>query len=250
MSTKLVVKELPDGGSPAAESDVLARAASRARSRTVAGSPSTKWNVVSERVNEGRLWWVSTNTGVWNGGSSPHQPRQLWSSHGPRWGPELVAAHDLGADVAGVVSCEVVVEAAAPAGVRAHGPARRGAGPGEHVARVGVAERPLDALVITGTESVTRDVEVLDSQQLIHAIPPELLMMGRLRGPDRLIGGSDPNHWRYRPHREMPEEHTQRPDGGSLADERADRGTAERLCLNFGSVSIEGRQTGQQDGGA
>jgi len=51
-------------------------AASRARSRTGAGSASTKWNVVSPRVNEGRVWWVSTNTGVRNGGSSPHQPRQ------------------------------------------------------------------------------------------------------------------------------------------------------------------------------
>jgi hypothetical protein len=53
-----------------------------------------------------------------------------------------------------------------------------------------LAERPLDALVFTGTESVTRDVEVLDSQQLIHAVPPALLTMVRLRGPDRLIGGT------------------------------------------------------------
>ena len=65
-------------------------AASRACSRTVAGSPSTKWNVVSESVNDGRLWWVMTNTGVWNGGSSPHQPRHSWSCQGPRWGPNLL----------------------------------------------------------------------------------------------------------------------------------------------------------------
>ena len=103
---------------------------------------------------------------------------------------EFVAAHDLGADVAGVVSREVIVEAAASAGVCAHGPARRGASPGEHVGRVGVAERPLDALVFTGTESITRDVEVLDSQQLIHAVPSALLMMVRLREPDSLIGGT------------------------------------------------------------
>ena len=49
-----------------------------------------KWNVVSDSVNEGRWWWVSTNTGVWNGGVSPHQPFQSWSSHGPRWGPNLL----------------------------------------------------------------------------------------------------------------------------------------------------------------
>lgn len=50
-------------------------AACRARSRTVIGSPSMKWNVVSQSVNDGRLWWVMTNTGVRNGGSCPHQPR-------------------------------------------------------------------------------------------------------------------------------------------------------------------------------
>jgi hypothetical protein len=61
-------------------------AASRARSNTDAGSASTKWNVVSPRVNEGRVWWVSTITGVWNGGSPPHQPRQSWSYQGPRCG--------------------------------------------------------------------------------------------------------------------------------------------------------------------
>ncbi|ELB91274.1 hypothetical protein Rwratislav_20084 [Rhodococcus wratislaviensis IFP 2016] len=56
----------------------------------MAGSASTKWNVVSPRVNDGRVWWVNTNTGVWNGGSSPHQPRQPWSCQGPRCGPNLL----------------------------------------------------------------------------------------------------------------------------------------------------------------
>lgn len=49
-----------------------------------------KWNVVSARENDGRRWWVSTNTGVWNGGMSPHQPFQSSSSHGPRCGPNLL----------------------------------------------------------------------------------------------------------------------------------------------------------------
>ncbi|MFJ8477848.1 hypothetical protein [Kitasatospora sp. NPDC094011] len=31
-----------------------------------------------------------TNTVVRNGGSSPHQPHQSWSSQGPRWGPNLL----------------------------------------------------------------------------------------------------------------------------------------------------------------
>ena len=46
-------------------------AASRASARTVAGSPSTKWNVVSSRVNDGLGWWVRTKTGVWKGGRRP-----------------------------------------------------------------------------------------------------------------------------------------------------------------------------------
>ena len=40
-------------------------AASRACARAVAGSASTKWNVVSDSVNDGRTWWVKTKTGVW-----------------------------------------------------------------------------------------------------------------------------------------------------------------------------------------
>lgn len=55
-----------------------------------AGEASRKWKVVSERENEGRGWWVSTNTGVRNGGSSPHQPFQSSSGHGPRTGPNLL----------------------------------------------------------------------------------------------------------------------------------------------------------------
>jgi hypothetical protein len=43
---------------------------------------------------------------------------------------------------------------------------------------------------ITRAIIVTRDGEVLDSQQLIHAVPPPLLIMARLRGPDRLTGGT------------------------------------------------------------
>jgi len=82
---------------------------------------------------------------------------------------ELVAAHDLGADVVGEVPGEVVVEAAAPTGVGAVGPARRGACPRKHVTGVRVPERALEALVLTRAETVPRDVEVLDSEQLGHA---------------------------------------------------------------------------------
>ncbi|MFD7166685.1 hypothetical protein [Streptomyces violascens] len=37
-----------------------------------------------------------------------------------------------------------------------------------------VAEGPLEALVLTGTDSVTRNVEVHDSQQLIHVFPRQV----------------------------------------------------------------------------
>ena len=90
-------------------------------------------------------------------------------------GPELVAPHDLGADVVGEVPREVVVEAAAPAGIRAHGPARGGSGPGEQPLGVLKAERQLKTLVLTGTDAVVRHVEVHDSQQLNHGISCQVL---------------------------------------------------------------------------
>ena len=40
--------------------------------------------------SDGRGVWVSTNTGTWNGGSSPHQPRQSGSS-GKVWSPNMPA---------------------------------------------------------------------------------------------------------------------------------------------------------------
>ena len=122
--------------------------------------------MVSASVNEGRSWWVSTNTGVWNGGvvAPPALPVEVL----PRaaLGPELVAAHDLGADVPGHVAGEVVVEPAGAAGVGAVGPARGGAGPRQQVGRVGVPEGPFEALALAGAEPVRRHAEVLHLQQL------------------------------------------------------------------------------------
>ena len=85
------LEELPEDGGPASEADVLAVAASLATRSASSGVASMKWNVVSDSVNEGRRWWVRTNTGVRNGGSSPHQPCHSWSSHGPRCGLNLLA---------------------------------------------------------------------------------------------------------------------------------------------------------------
>jgi hypothetical protein len=73
------VEELADRLDTTTQADVL----------VVGGWPRTKWKVVSDRLNDGRGWWVSTNTGVWKGGSSPHHPSQSWSGQGPRTGPNL-----------------------------------------------------------------------------------------------------------------------------------------------------------------
>src|SRR6266496_4798960 len=49
-----------------------------------------KVKVVPPRMVKGwREWWVSTNTGPWYGGSSPHQPVQF-GSHSPRIGPNML----------------------------------------------------------------------------------------------------------------------------------------------------------------
>src|SRR5690606_23819804 len=73
--------------------------------------------------------------------------------------PELVAAHDLGADIVREVAGEVVVESAAAAGIGAIGPARGGARPSHQVAGV-EAERAVEALVLPGGDAVARDAEV------------------------------------------------------------------------------------------
>src|SRR6266702_2922040 len=62
----------------------------------------------------------------------------------------------------------------APPGIRTHGPARRGSGPGEQPLGMVVAELPLETLALTGSDSVTRDNEVHDSQQLIHVLPRQV----------------------------------------------------------------------------
>src|SRR4051812_47552591 len=65
-------------------------AASRARSSAASGPSVTKWKVVPPSMVSGsRAWCVSTNTGAWYGGSSPHQPFQS-RSHSPRPGLNML----------------------------------------------------------------------------------------------------------------------------------------------------------------
>ena len=75
---------------PPAMQTLRSPAASRARSSATSTPSVTKWKVVPPAISTGsRGWWVSTNTGVWYGGSSPHQPRQS-PSHAPRIGPNML----------------------------------------------------------------------------------------------------------------------------------------------------------------
>ena len=64
----------------------LPPAASRAVRSASAGDASRKWNVVPPSISiDGRVWWVSTKTGVWKGGLGPHAPFQSGSSCHPGW---------------------------------------------------------------------------------------------------------------------------------------------------------------------
>src|SRR5690349_15441040 len=81
---------LADGRHPAAETDVLV---ARRRLRL----PQRRLDAVGHEVKGGaalhldgvRAWCVSTKVGTWYGGSSPHQPFQVSSGHGPRTGPNM-----------------------------------------------------------------------------------------------------------------------------------------------------------------
>lgn len=66
-------------------------AASNAHSGSVSMGSSVKWNAVPpSKVSDGRRWRVRTNTSLGYGGSSPHQPFQDSSCHGPRRGPNML----------------------------------------------------------------------------------------------------------------------------------------------------------------
>ena len=85
-----------------------------------------------------------------------------------RAGAELVATHDLGADPDGEVTLEVVVDATRSAGPGAARPARRVESPGHQLGRVGVAEGPLEGLLLAGPIAVLGDGETLNSDPLRH----------------------------------------------------------------------------------
>ena len=87
---------------------------------------------------------------------------------GPALRAELVAAHDLGTDVAVEVPDQVVVQTAAAPLIGAIGPAGGRQGPGHELRGVGVAERTLQALSLTSAVAVAGDGEVVHSDHLRH----------------------------------------------------------------------------------
>ena len=162
------VEELPDGAGATAQSDILA-VGGRARLLQHRGG------VAGEEV-EGRVGQGEGGPLVVGHDEDRSVERRLLTppalplvvGPGSALRAELVAAHDLGANVAGEVSGQVVVQAAAASWVGAVGPARGRAGPGEEGCGVGVAKGAFEAPSLTGAVAVAGNVEVLDSDHLRH----------------------------------------------------------------------------------
>ena len=152
---------LIDGLGASADEDVRSPAASRACARADSMPSVTKVNVVSERDSGSRSWCVRTNTGLWNGGSSPHQPRHGSSPHGPRLaGPNLprpmISAPTL------AISCATTAVLAFSSPPSMPWGSRHAFEPDDPVMEVlaALAERVLLGLVRPGHVSVKRDGDV------------------------------------------------------------------------------------------
>ena len=122
-----------------------------------------KWNVVPPSISiGGRVWWVRTKTGVWNGGLGPHQPFHSGSS-GQSGGPNFRAPMISAPTPRLVQAHEGVVDAAAAAGLAGVGVPPSGL---EHPfvqPFAGVPEGCLEALAFAGAEAIERDGEELDA---------------------------------------------------------------------------------------
>lgn len=68
------VEEFTDSADSAAESNVLALRCLTCLREGRRGSASTKWNVVSDSVNDGRTWWVKTKPGCGTVARRPTSP--------------------------------------------------------------------------------------------------------------------------------------------------------------------------------
>ena len=165
------VEELPDGRGPAAEPDVLAGSG-------LLGPRGDRDRICCDEM-KGRIRQRELRPFMVRHDEHGSVERRLVAPPPlpfvvpPRtamWA-ELVAPHDLCADVVAEIPREVVVEAASAARLGAVGPACCRAAPREHRAGVDVPERALEALVHPRTEPVTRHIEILDFEQLDHVFP-------------------------------------------------------------------------------
>ena len=98
--------------------------------------------------------------GVVNGGLLPHQPAHELSPHGPRSGPNMLPAHDGGADTLIASAKQLVVDPRLPVGVAPHAPP--GAGQEDPVMkpRAATTQGIVRILIGSGAKPVQRDREV------------------------------------------------------------------------------------------
>ena len=120
----------------------------------------TKVKVVSESVSGSRSWWVSTKTGMWNGGSSPHQPCQGSSPHGPGPPPNLPRPMISAPTFASASSTTAVLAFTSPPSLPWGSRHALSANDPLVQALAALAERLLLALVRPGDVAVRRDRDV------------------------------------------------------------------------------------------
>lgn len=76
--------EVPNDRDASADADVLIPRGVAGGLQRLGGWDVDEVDVVPPSISiGGRGWWVSTNTGVWKGGSGPHQPFHSGSSCQP-----------------------------------------------------------------------------------------------------------------------------------------------------------------------
>ena len=167
---------------PPASETSLPPAARRACSSADSMPSVTNVKVVPPSIASGaRGWCVSTNTGWWYGGLSPHQPfHGFAASQGPGWPPNMlrpmIVAPMLAIDSSTTARALVDLAALQPC-VRAPGCQR------EHPlvqAHAADPERVLDALVGTGDEAVERHRD-LEAQPGHQRAPTGVLWSAAMR---------------------------------------------------------------------
>ena len=93
---------------------------------------------------------------------------------------ELVATHDLSANVLFEVASEVVIQPTRSTRLRTVRPARSGSRPRKQLTRIAMTKGPLQGLTLPRTEPIPGNSEVLNSQQLCHQVDPMAVMVTKV----------------------------------------------------------------------